>query len=893
MSYSSYAQKAIDKEISIDIRNKTFIRVLWDIERDNDISFYFDPTTVPYFSYTQKIENKPLYAVLTELLNGALLRVVNIDEKSVALVPNSKANKAHITELVQAWKDGKYSYPFKTQVEKIQYKIGDASLSQKSNYNITINLIDALNKEPIIGATLSSQANIKNGTITDYDGKAIINVPSGNSEWTIAYLGFQDYLISLESYRDTMINLTMQSSDLLLDEVEISAQKQQAQKTQTVAGVESLEVKRLESITQALGEADIIKSLEVFPGVKSMGEVSSGFNVRGGNIDENLVLFNDAVIINPTHILGLTSVFNPDLIDKITLSKAYMDPKYGGWNSAVLDVKGNHGNDAKWKGTAAIGTTLGKISMDGPISKNITMSLGIRKSFSDWMLGASTNKALSDSRADFYDYNINSRIHLSKRHFLLMSHLRSYDNFNYNKELGYKWTNNTFSSSISSIWNEKFTSKVTFAHSAYSNSQSNLTPPTLYNLTNGITVNNITLHFTYKLSEKLNLNFGSNAILFNIGNEQLDATSSTSSIISNSIAKGDNLTIAPYFQVTYDLHKNLSIEGGIRNSHYLVLGTRDLYTYNNESQNYSKETQIGFAPSTTTTALNNFIEPRLNINYKINGTNTLKLSYNKSSQSLHLLTNGNTSLPSDIWIGSNEYIKPRTSTQYAVGLAQQWFEKKLSVSTDVYYKQFTDAVFLKDFPKIVQNPHLETEILQGIGRSYGFELGLEYNADRFNGSLAYTYARSFIQNTNTTFVINDNQEFNADNDIPHQLNVLLNYKPNPIMRINANFIYKNGRPFTAPTQVINVDGFIIPIYSDRNSLRIPDYARLDVGATIDFRKVKNKGLRHSFTLGIYNILGRRNPLNVFFRKSEFGDTRGYKLSLIGAAIPNLSWNMVF
>lgn len=885
------SQKALDKTISLSFTNKNFVRVLYDLEKSHELKFYFDPKRIPYFVYTKSYENKQIWYIIQDLLSGALLKVISIDNNTIGIIPTGQLNKTYINALADKWQKGVYAYPFKEETITMKFTKGIVSPDSPKKVNLTLNFNDKDHQDALIGIALFSDDYSMNG-VTDATGSIHFELPTGISLINTNYIGYQNNVLEFELYEDAVFNIPMKKSALLLEEVEISAQKLVQNKLEKTIGVESIEMKKIESITQALGEVDIIKSLEILPGVKSTAEVSSGFNVRGGNIDENMVILNDAVVFNPTHVLGFTSAFNADVIQSVTLSKAYIDAQYGGWNSSVLDIKTHFGNDDQWKGTGSVGTAIGKLTINGPVTKNISIMASVRKSYSSWLLKQAYNKEISNSTADFYDYNLSIKYKLNKNHFILSDHFRSGDVFNYNKEFGYNWSNTTAGISLVSTWNNKLNSKLNVSWSRFRSTQSSYTPPRLFDLDSGIDVLKGSLQFNYSLSIPLSIKSGLNIMFFDFSPEKISSSEPNSITQTTSVFKNDNIQLAPFLTMGWEVSSRFKVETGLRYSQYYRSGTRTEFEYLFENKYVVNEISDTLQIANTE-KLAGFVEPRINVHYKISERVALKSAYTRTSQNLHLLVNGNTTLPSDVWVPSGKYIKPRLAQQISAGFGYASKNQIFAVSSDIYYKLYENNVILKNFPDIIQNEHIETEILQGRAYSYGFEFAVDIQKGNLTGNIAYTYARTFQKNTNSNYDVNSNVFFAADNDIPHQLNILLNYRNNSILSFNCNFIFKNGRPVTLPESTVIIDDFLIPVYSDRNVFRLPDYLRLDIGCNFDFRKVRNTGVRHSFSVGVYNLLGRKNALNIFYRKSENGNIEGYKISLIGAAIPSLSWNFVF
>ena len=887
---SGMSQKAINKEISLQFENKTLAQVLYQVSTAYDIPFYFIPESLPTYTLSGSFENELLFKVFNKLNDGTRLVVIPFQDKGLFIVDRTKVTEDYLKDIYQQWQNGNYKYPFVIDEEEVKYTFGDAS-SNLQNVELILNVFDKANQDKIIGAVIRNEDFSISGA-SDIDGIIKLTLPSGTHNLHLSFTGYQNIKMDLTIYENASLDLPMSFQSVVFDEIEVVANSIKNQVEEVELGKEVISIKKLESIPQALGELDIIKSLEVLPGVSSAGELSVGFNVRGGNIDQSLVLFNDGIIFNPTHIVGFISAFNADLLDNATLYKAYVDPAFGGRGSGVLNLRADASNANALKVKGGLGTSLIKAMVEGPISPKLRFHVGARGSFNDYLLGLVANIEVQNSNANFSDLNLGFSYDLNDNHELLLNAYSSSDLFEYNDEFGFKWKNQHLGLKWKGKWSPKIYSNVSLNYGTYENENFTVNIPEASNLTTGINYLKGNTDLKIDLGNDNNLQLGLEAIQYYNEDEQLlPREESTLVPISNRRPAGQSL--ASFISWKQNLGSQLSFDLGFRFAAYATTGPGNIYEYSGgilEEENIESQT---FFTGKDNQANYGVLEPRAALNFKWTPDLSLKLSYNRMSQNIFQISNTNTILPSATWAFTNRYLKPLIVDQASVGLYKLFDKSKSSLSVDAFYKQFKQNYVLKDFAQIFLNDHIETELVLTKGRSYGLEFLYQKQKGKWTGSVAYTFSRSIRQSVDPSKTINLDEEFPADFDIPHQLNLLASYQWLPVVSVNIAYIYKSGTPTTVPNGTIIQDGIVVPLYSFRNKGTIPHYSRLDLAFTLDLREAKQSGVRNSFTLGFYNLLGRRNPSNIFFRRSALGNIIPFQFAVVGATIPTLSWNFVY
>lgn len=884
------AQKAIDKVINASYTNKTLTEIFFNLENTHGVKIYFDIKEAPTFRVSRNYKDRQIWSIVNELLNGTRLKSLSYDDQSIVVIDLQKVNREEIESLVRRWKEGELDYPRKNDFVEVAKTYGTPNVSNET-VNYTISVVDEKTDEPLVGALIYTN-DYKVSEVTGVNGESELKLSKGEYMINITYTSYQTIRLNLTIYDSASENFKMSPSSFLLDEVEIVANNNRAKIEDTKTGVEFIDMVKVESIPQALGESDLIKSLEILPGVTSSGEISSGFNVRGGKLDASLILLDDAIIFNPTHIVGFISAFNSDMIKGATLYKGYVEPGFGNRSSAVLDIESKKGGKT-WKAKGGLGTSMIKMMVEGPLTKKTTIAASARGSFSDYLLNIVANNEVQNSSASFYDLNLALHHKFSDKTSISFSSYASDDYFLYNQDFGFEWQNKFASLIARHSWNSKLTSKLSVSSGAYTTNQFTINASDAFTYKNGISYIKGHQSNTFALGESNYIKGGIEYINYSLDPEQLAPNEEGSVIRDFSIQRLGSVSIAPFIGGKVNIVKRLALEAGIRYTTYAAVGPGLSYEY--EGGVVSVGTIDAGTAVEDGKKISSFslFEPRASFSFLLNDQWSAKGSYNKISQNAQLVTVANTSIPTDLWIFSNEYIQPRVVDQFSVGVFHNAKNGYYNFSIEAFSKTTENDFVLKDFPTIISNDHLETEVSEAIGKSIGLEFFAEKSQGKFTGSLAYTYSKTQFQTVSDQFSVNFGEWTPSDIDIPHQVNMVFAYKLTPTFIVSGGYTYKSGRPFTVPEGTAIIDGFVVPLYSLRNAERLPSYKRFDLAITLDLRKRTQRGFRNSFTFGLYNLFGNNNVNNVYFRRSVGGNIKGFQLSIIGAVVPSVSWNFVF
>ncbi len=888
----TWSQGLLNTRVSGTYHNITIVEFFEILENRYNIIIYYDPGKVPFFAKSFVFDEVPLFEAVQLFLKGSNLDLIKYREHLLI------ANKDYITakfieDLIGKWEDGTFKKPITSEAMMLEFYFGDSLNPPPGKIIFSGSIRDKYSQDPVIGAVVKDQ-NSDFGTTTDETGSFEIEFLPGQHHYLVSYLGYQDMELDLQCYESAAVQLEMEVFALNLSEVLVEATAQQDKVAETQIGIEMISTKEIRELPSLLGEADVLKSIERLPGVNTVSEASAGFNVRGGNIDQNLILLDDGILFNASHALGFFSIINPDAIRSVSLYKGNIPAQYGGRLSSVLRVDLREGNAVKWRGSGAVSLASSRLVLDGPVSAKTSVLLGARSSYSNWLLKLFRNPDINNSRFNFNDFVIKISHQLSNQHLLSASGYLSNDYFRYAKEFGYEWSSKLFNIRWRYLINSNLSLATSFSAGTYDSGQFIPEGDNAFNLMNGISYEKINSNLSFQ-NKKHFLNLGIEAIWLKMDPERLTPFESSSDIQPDIIPKDQGLELAIYINDEIQISPNFSVSGGLRFVNYSALGPSDLNFYDPdqplspgsviETRSVQKNKEIISYPA---------IEPRISANFQIATAKSIKFSYNRINQFIHLLSNSTNPTPVDIWQLSNLYFKPETGQNYSVGYFQR-INEKWNYSLEGFYKKIDRFPQFKDLATLLQNEQLETELILGLGRAYGLEFGTEFTTAKWRGTLAYTYGRSEAK-TNGQFreeIINQNRWYPANFDQPHQLNFQIQYTMDPIQKVFIGFTFKSGRPITVPIANYAVQGVIVTHFSERNEFRIPSFQRVDFGYTIDRSEVKLKGIRSTFTLSFINLLGRSNPYTIYFRHDSENIQRAYQLSILGTVIPSLNWNFTF
>lgn len=762
-------------------------------------------------------------------------------------------------------------------------------------------IVDAASNESLIGVSVFIP-EITKGAVTNEYGYYSLSAPKGTYKVIYSYIGYNNIEETIELTTDIEKDVLLTESTESLNEVIVdgSFQKQISIKKPEMS-VNKLSISTIKDMPVVLGEVDVIKSLLQLPGVTSAGEAASGFNVRGGASDQNLILLDEVTLFSSSHLFGLFSVFNPDAVKDLKLYKGGIPSRYGGRIASVLDIYQKDGNYNEFHGTGGIGLLSSRLLLEGPIAKEKTSFLvGGRTSYAHLFLPLFD----IDNVALFYDVNLKINHIINKDNKLYLSAYFGKDVFSFDDV----FVNNYGNRFVNLRWNHLFNSKLFSNLSAiYSNYYYQLKLDFVgFNWNSGIDNFNLKYDLVHYLNNDIKLRYGTNQMYYIFNPGKIEPIEDGQNFVTEQLTKKYAIESGYYAEAEIEATKNISFNVGARFSTFFRLGQDSISVYENDEpvdfdpnlQIYSEAEEIDNYSLSNTKVLEDFInfEPRLSVSYQLNDDNSFKGSYQRTVQYIHLISNTTSPTPLDIWTPSGPYIEPQKSDQWAIGYFKEFNNAIYSASIETYYKTIENRVNYIDGADIVANENIERVILNGEGRAYGLEFLLQKNKGRFKGWLAYTLARSEerIPGRNSEEPgINNGNWYSSNWDKTHDLSLNASYRLTNKWKFNAAFNFQSGIPITYPTGQYTTLGRIIANYGDRNSDRLPSYHRLDIAANFTPKPNSEKRLKGEWVFGIYNVYNRMNATTISFGfNDETLTNEATKLSIFGI-VPSISYNFKF
>lgn len=782
----------------------------------------------------------------------------------------------------------------KATSENRVYEIGDSNAESKPKVTLTGNITDFKSGEPMVGVAVFVKEPMV-GTTTDAYGYYTLMLPPGRHELNIQGIGMKDSRRQIVIHSDGKLDIELEEQVYALKEVTISSEKI-ANVRNTSLGVERLKVKDIKNIPTAFGEVDIMRVVMSLPGVKSVGEASSGFNVRGGATDQNLILFNDGTVYNPTHLFGFFSVFNPDVVKDMELYKSSIPAKYGGRISSVLDINGREGNKKELKGSASLGLLTSRVTLEGPLfSEKTSFIVAGRTTYSDWILKKLPEKSgYKDGNAGFYDLNASINHRFDERNNLYLNGYYSHDRFRFDTNQRYAYQNANGSVKWRRIFSDRLTGVFTAGYDHYSyTTRDTENQAEAYDLSFRIDQGYGKFDFTHYLNDKHTLDFGLSSIYYNLQPGEYKPYGGESLVLENVMQREKALETAIYLGDRWDITPRLSVNAGIRYSLFNVIGPR-LYNTYDESQLPSLGSVTGHVEKSGLVKTYHGPEVRLSARYSFDNDFSVKAGFNMMRQNIHKLSNTTIMSPTDTWKLSDMNIKPQTGMQVAAGLYKNFMNNLIEVSLEGYYKKMKDYLDYRNGAELMMNHHIETDVLRTEGQAYGVELMVKKSSGKLNGWVSYTYSRTKLRQNDPMILnpVNNGDWYPADFDKPHDLKFVGNFRFTHRFSFSLNCDYSTGRPITLPVSKYHYGGGEFVYYSDRNRYRIPDFFRMDASFNIEPSHHLTLLTHSSISIGVYNLTGRKNAYSVYYI-SEGGKLKGYRMAIFGMPIPFISYNIKF
>jgi hypothetical protein len=757
-------------------------------------------------------------------------------------------------------------------------------LIAQTRHTISGTIRDSASGETLIGASILLIEKTHSAILSNSYGFYSLSAPAGNYRLVVSFAGYRTDTLSVNLDHDLSLSVQLAPGAPELQQVVVTGNRNTNNVSKPLMGVQKLSINEIKDIPILFGEKDILKTIQLLPGVQSAGEGGAGFYVRGGAVDQNLILLDEATVYNPSHLLGFFSIFNSDAIKDVTLYKGAMPAEFGGRLASVLDVRMNDGNDKEYHASGGIGLISSRLEVEGPIQKdNGSFIVSGRRTYADLFLKLSKDTNTNRSRLYFYDINAKANYRLGSKDHLYLSGYFGQDDLGLGNTFGLNYGNSTATLRWNHLFNSRLFSNTSFIYSKYN-----------YNISVNETNDNIgvtsfikDLHFKEDLQYYVNTD---NKI--NFGVDVIHHTTSPGVITSSQQSSFNNLVIpskhalesALYFSHDLAIGSKVNINYGLRAGLFTVFGPGNFYTYD------SAGNSIDTATYRSGQVVKNYfnLEPRFSMSYKFTDISSIKLAYTRTTQNLHLLSNSTSANPTDIWIPSSNNVKPEIADQVSVGYYHNFDNNNYEFSTEVYYRDMQNQIDYKNGAQLVANLNVESQLIFGKGRAYGAEFFLKKKVGQFTGWISYTLSRTERQFAG----INNNTWYPANQDRTHDLSIVGIYKINRKLTLSGDFVYYTGNAITWPAGKYPVNGQVVWLYSQRNANRMPPYHRLDVGLTLQGKKTKKFDSNWNFS--IYNVYGRENPYSISFEQDPGDPTKTQALQVaLFRWVPSITYNFKF
>lgn len=749
------------------------------------------------------------------------------------------------------------------------YEIGEKEAGRTGKVYVSGHVRDGFSGEPLVGVSVYDNGKVY--TTTDVDGFYRVLLPVGDNILNYSGYSLEDIHLNIKLYDDGNLDVAMKEKVTALKGAVVSADGVSNHRDARI-GIERVRVNTISKVPAAFGEADVLKVVLTLPGVKSNGEASSGFNVRGGSTDQNLILFNDGTVYNPSHMFGIFSTFNTDVINEIELYKSSIPAEFGGRISSVLDVRGREGNSNKFAGSLGIGLLTSRFHVEGPISKGKTsFILGGRTTYSNWILNLipEGNSDYAGGTAGFRDLNAGISHHFNEKSSIHAYAYLSHDDFSFKNDTTFRYNNMNFSVKWRNNFSDRNNLVLVAGYDSYRSAFDNdFNEQSGYSISTGTDQAFAKLNFKSTINEHHTLSYGLNGVYYMLNPGRLSPLYEKTLVKERVLNEQNGLELAAFLSDAWRLNDKLSFEAGLRLPAFLALHPSKFY---------------------------GFPELRLSGKYSFLDNLSVKAGFNSMNQYIHLISNTSSISPMDTWQLSNDRIAPQKGWQVAGGLYWTVGQGQVDISVEGYYKKMYNYLDYKSGAVLVMNENLTDYLVPTFGRAYGVEFLVKKVQGKLNGWLSYTYARSFLREMQDRGIetINGGEWYNAPHDKPHDFKMVANYKFTHRYSLSVNVDYSTGRPVTIPNgQYYYGDGWRLA-YSERNAYRIPDYFRMDIAMNIEPGHYLKQFTHMSLTFGVYNVTGRKNAYSIYYTTAGGTKVTGHMLSVFACPIPYVNLNLKF
>jgi hypothetical protein len=867
----------------------TFDKLMQQLGNKHQVQFYYRPEWLELRSFNSSILKLELNDALNSLKAETDFSIFTIDSLLYIFVPTKQ----------------EYEPPVAEKNPDIITVGNPAEYGKYSSAIIEGRIINGSTGNPLPGTSVFID-RLKLGAIADIRGHYHLTAPAGEHTVRISFMGFDEMTQKIKLTGNGTLDLKLYEKSIKLGEVTVMAERPEINVSGTQLSYIRFDSRSIKELPVLMGTKDLIKSIVLMPGVQTIGEFGSGFNVRGGSSDQNLILLEDVPLFNSSHLFGLTSVVNSDGISSATLIKAGISAKYGERASSLLDIRFGADEPERRTAKGGIGLIDSRLYLETPLlTKKISLLVSARSSYSNWLLHKIPDVDLMNSSAHFYDANTILTWKPDPSDRISLFGYLSNDQFGYTKNRDYNYSNLL----VSAKWKHTFSNIFYFnlvaglSNYHYQLSESDtLKPWESYKVKSSVLYKNLKLNFSWLSLDNHAIDFGINGVFYTIKPGEQYPLGTESEILPLYMPQEKAGEYAVYITDNFTLSPKLKMDIGLRYSLYTYLGPSKIYSYKKgiprsrqsiiDSTLYGNNELVGTWSG---------LEPRISMRFGISDNKSVKISYNRIHQYINLVSNTAIMTPSDVWKLSSPDLKPLRCDHFAIGYFQNFRNNSIESSIELYYKELKNAIDYKNGAKILLNPYLETDLLNVKGFNYGIELFVKKNSGKLTGWASYTFSRS-LQKTTGVFdeeKINNNQLFPSNFDRPNNLVINLNYNISRRWRFGGTFTYSTGRPVTLPEYKYDYQGYQLLYYSYRNKYRLPDYHRLDVSITHDESLKLKKKWKGSWVFSVVNLYGRKNAYSVFYKKEEhmvsyeYRQYDTYMLYIIGRPFPSLTYNFSF
>ncbi|MEM6628876.1 MAG: carboxypeptidase-like regulatory domain-containing protein [Bacteroidota bacterium] len=849
-------------QVSLRIEDQTLEEILDALEQKYPITFLIASQDLPNQTFSYEFFQEPLRKVIAEILSPTEFGAIFYRAYAVVIGPKEEIEQDYSINYYSVLSEELNNKPEPTETQRIA--VGKLELLKPDGRAFVTGRVQSRESQKVLESARVSLLESPFQIETNAQGVFQVNLPAGTHTFLIERIGYDSELVPVQVLSDGVLEITLSTKTYELETVVVEAESPEEILGSAQVGITRLSIEKIRKLPSFLGEVDVVRGLLLQPGISTVGEASNGFNVRGGTTDQNLTLQDGAVLFNTSHALGLFSSFNSDLVREVSLYKGNIPAEYGGRIASVLDVKLKTGSYNKWLLNGGIGPVSGRLSLEGPLIKDKTsLLLGLRSSYSDWILRRINNPDINNSSAFFLDGNLKLSHQVNESHQVSLSGYFSEDDFDFAQEFGFSYQSTAATAEWLGRFGPSWRSEFQLGFSQFESTQRDFTGNNASNWTTGVDYIRFKEKLFHSFSEVLAMSIGIEATLYQIAPGSIVPSTPTSLVTAGELEEVEGREAAIFSQIEWEPTPRLKFLGGIRLNSYQYLGPK-------AEKNF-------FLP-----------EPRISMNFRINDRMALKGGYSRTSQFINQISQLDSPTPTNVWQLGNAFILPFQAHNSSVGLFRTSINATWESSIELYFRGIDVLYDYRDFAQLVMNPNLEEELVQGTGRAYGLELSIKKNTGSFTGWLSYTLSRT----ERSVPEINSGDWYPSNFDKTHDISWVSTYQFNRRHSVSMNFTFTTGRPTTIPVGSFqSASGLFIPDYSLRNQARIPDYHRLDLSYTLGRGYKRNRKFDTSWTFSLFNVYSRRNAYSVFFVQEPFRRSQAFRLSILGGIFPALTYNL--